>query len=65
MAKSPCGKNCPDRVVGCHITCEKWAAYEKERNAEYDERAKQRTFNDYFAKQSIKIKHYIHSKRRT
>lgn len=31
-------KDCEKRVLGCHDTCEKWKAYEKLRNAEYDKR---------------------------
>ena len=30
MMTAPC-KNCPDRVVGCHSTCERYAEYAKER----------------------------------
>ena len=29
--------DCPDRKLGCHDTCEKWAKYEKKRNARYRE----------------------------
>lgn len=35
----PCGKCCPDRQVGCSAVCEKWAAYVRERDAEYSHRA--------------------------
>lgn len=31
MNKAPC-KDCPDRQVGCHSTCEKYLAFRKERN---------------------------------
>lgn len=31
MNKAPC-KDCPDRQVGCHSTCEKYLTFRKERN---------------------------------
>lgn len=31
MNKAPC-KDCPDRRVGCHSTCEKYLAFRKERD---------------------------------
>lgn len=41
--KNPCYNeatktDCPDRHSGCGATCEKWAAYVVERDAEYDKR---------------------------
>ena len=30
--KSPC-LNCPDRVVGCHATCEKYQSYDEKQKA--------------------------------
>nr|DAE45835.1 MAG TPA: hypothetical protein [Caudoviricetes sp.] len=36
----PCGRDCPRRGPGCGATCEAWLAYEAERNAGYDKRAK-------------------------
>lgn len=36
----PCGRDCPRREPGCGATCEAWLAYEAERNAGYDKRAK-------------------------
>lgn len=38
MYLSPCDKDCPDRRGGCQSCCEKWADYEKIRNAKYDQR---------------------------
>lgn len=35
MAKVPCF-GCPDRWAECHSHCEKYKAYETERNAEYE-----------------------------
>lgn len=33
--KAPC-KDCPDREVGCHGKCEKYARYKAERNEEVE-----------------------------
>lgn len=30
IKKPPCGKNCPDREVGCHSTCEPYIKWEQE-----------------------------------
>lgn len=38
MYRSPCDKDCPDRRGGCQVACEKWAEYEKSRNAKYAQR---------------------------
>lgn len=38
--KQPCERDCPDRSAGCGATCEKWQAYVKERNVEYEERVR-------------------------
>ena len=32
----PCRQDCPDRNAECHAICEKWKAYETERNREYE-----------------------------
>lgn len=36
--KPPCGKDCPERKAGCAVSCEKWRAYVKERNENYENR---------------------------
>ena len=36
----PCGTRCDRREVGCHGSCEAWAKYEAQRNAEYERVAK-------------------------
>lgn len=36
--KSPCVKDCPDRVAGCVKTCEKLHEYEAEKRKGYDSR---------------------------
>ena len=45
--KQPCEKDCPGRKVGCAITCEKWAAYLKEREKLYEARRKQTGSTQY------------------
>lgn len=42
----PCTKVCEGRAPGCATGCKKWARYEAERNAYYDERVKIRNAND-------------------
>ena len=32
--------SCPDRIEGCAVTCPKWAAYVKERDKNYIDRAR-------------------------
>ena len=46
MREHPCKKDCPDRTAGCGATCDEWQKYVKERNADYEQRAKQRE-SDY------------------
>lgn len=33
--KPPCGKDCPDRVAGCHGKCEKYLAFRAEIDADH------------------------------
>ncbi len=33
--KQPCKKDCPRRSAECHVICEDWLKYEKERNENY------------------------------
>ena len=42
----PCTKDCEKRAPGCAAGCKKWATYEAQRNAYYDERVKIRNAND-------------------
>lgn len=39
--KAPCGKECPDREVGCHGRCEKWQAFEEWKAEEYERRRRE------------------------
>ena len=43
MIKCPCTKDCPDRTAECRKMCEAFAAYEKDRLANYERR---RVMND-------------------
>lgn len=61
----PCGKDCPDRAAGCHAACERWAVYEKERNAAYEEKLLNITTREYYHDQKIKRAHYECYKRRS
>ena len=45
MSNAPC-KDCPDRVVGCHSTCEKYIEYRKERDKFLEERMKETRLKD-------------------
>jgi hypothetical protein len=56
---APC-KDCPDRFVGCHSTCEKYIQYKKEGREEWlkhrDDYIRQREIEEYtiMAKQKSK-----------
>lgn len=52
--KPPCGKVCPDRFAGCHASCERWAAWETERNAEYKKRLAENITKAYQHEQKLK-----------
>ena len=39
--KPPCGKDCQDRHIGCHGTCEKYLAFRAERDEELKRRQKE------------------------
>lgn len=41
----PCVKDCADRCAGCHASCEKYLAYERKKQAEYAERARESDLN--------------------
>lgn len=43
---APC-KNCPDRKVGCHATCEKYIAFQEERALILERKCKANQDNDY------------------
>ncbi len=39
--EKPCPKDCPDRSVWCHTTCEKYIAFDKANKARLREKSKQ------------------------
>ena len=45
MIEQPCPRDCPERKAGCGATCERWQAYVKKRNAEYEERNRKADFH--------------------
>ena len=55
MREHPCKKDCPDRTPGCGATCEEWQKYVKERNAEYEQRAKQQELEEMFFDSKVKV----------
>ena len=60
----PCTKDCEKRAPGCASGCKKWAAYEEQRNAYYDERAKIRNANDTDVGTMRRIRRIEHDKKR-
>lgn len=46
--KGPC-QGCPVRTVGCHGTCEEYAAFRAECDALAEERQKKREYGNYIA----------------
>ena len=48
MREHPCKKDCPDRTAGCGATCDEWQKYVKNRNAEYEQRLKERESEDIY-----------------
>lgn len=54
--KPPCGKNCPDRVMGCHGKCEKYQAYRAQRDEELKRRQKEYDTLSYVVDGHIKAR---------
>lgn len=48
LANGPC-KDCPNRAMGCHSTCEEYIAFRAECDALIDKRIKRREVNDCIA----------------
>lgn len=46
LPKAPC-RDCPDRILGCHTTCEKYKCYKEEYKEKTQELAKLREYYDY------------------
>ncbi len=51
----PCGKDCPDRVVGCHAVCDKYQAYRAEIDAKRPQLYADSDVNDYARKIKLRI----------
>lgn len=60
----PCKKDCPNRSPSCHGQCDAYIAYEKERNAIYEQRAKQRETDAVSAYHERMIRYNIKQKMR-
>ena len=54
MHKAPC-KNCPDRELGCHATCPKYAEYANEQEAVRQARAEQNKQMEYIIERNKKL----------
>lgn len=56
----PCAKDCPDRHVGCHATCDRYAIAKARNDAKNAEiRAKrdaENAVNEYVVKRASKVK---------
>lgn len=64
MPKAPC-KDCPDRQVGCHSTCEKYIEFKKEADEQRLKRIEQGNINQYMREASERrYKHLKNRKRR-
>ena len=59
--KPPCGKECPDRKAGCAVTCVKWRAYLKERNAFYEKRREEAENNVISKKRRDDARRYLYN----
>lgn len=53
--KAPC-KDCINRKLGCHMTCEKYQKFNKQREQIRQNRFNANKDNDYFIKQRVRYK---------
>ena len=62
--KAPC-KDCPDRQVNCHSTCEKYIEFKKESDRLREERFAKGEANRYeIERNNRRYKHFRNHKRR-
>lgn len=61
--KPPCGKECSDRKAGCAISCKKWAAYLRKREAFYEARRQESELNCKTAGRRIAASRSIRQKK--
>ena len=62
---APC-KDCPDRVLGCHSSCDKYKAFREERDRELEQRKLQamgRTLDSKWFQKRCKIKQRLARRR--
>lgn len=48
LNNQPCRRDCPNRQVGCHATCEKYIEFDKNRKRELQERLDKTRNNEYY-----------------
>ena len=58
--KPPC-KDCPDRVLGCHKTCEKYLAYREELDAVREQKIAENDSNYYNRQTRYRMAHHSFS----
>lgn len=52
--KVPC-KDCKDRIVGCHSTCEKYISFQNYNNKIKEKKTLYNNLNDYFVKSNLNM----------
>lgn len=58
---APC-KDCTERAAGCHSTCEKYIAYDKERQEIRGKKAITTLLNDYGPNKKSRVRKYERNK---
>ena len=61
--KPPC-KDCPDRVLGCHKTCEKYLAFREEVDAEHAQKVAENDAIYYQRQTGFRVSHHRFSSSR-
>ena len=62
--KQPCARDCPRRSATCAATCKEWKEYVKARNAEYEQKQREREVDDVSFSITSKNIHRKFSRRR-
>ena len=57
--KPPC-KDCPERVAGCAVSCEKWRDYVAERDKGYEKRVCYSEIAGYTSEKCSETKHRLY-----
>lgn len=63
MLTPPC-KDCPERYLGCHSSCEKYQMFREERNKFNSEKKAKEDSENWFAKRSEKSMKKLKYRRR-